>query len=329
VTATDDSSTRSVMEQHRNAPSPRRTRRARLAGAAALASAVVALPFATTAAAAAPTAASDAASAATGGAGTTNVAYVEVNNHDLASVGRYEYADGSPVYDLAIIFAANIDWDGTEAVLSLNDRVQATLDAADEQIRPLQAKGIDVSLSILGNHQGAGIANFGSPEEAADFAAQVADVVERYGLDGVDLDDEYSEYGVNGTAQPNDDSAGWLITALRTELPDAVLSFYDIGPASDSLATQDPAVNAQLDLAWNPYYGSWRVPAIPGLTKQQLSPAAVDVQATSTSTTQALAERTVREGYGVFLTYNLPDDDRSAFVSTFTRVLSGQDAYWR
>lgn len=316
------------MEQHRNVPPARRPRRARLAAAAAVAAAVIALPLATTAAAA-PAAGPATASGATGGTGTTNVAYVEVNNHDLASVGRYEYADGTPVYDLAIIFAANIDWNGSEAVLSLNDRVQATLDAADEQIRPLQAKGIDVSLSILGNHQGAGIANFTSPEEAAAFAAQVADVVERYGLDGVDLDDEYSEYGVGGTPQPNAESAGWLITALRAELPDAVLSFYDIGPASDSLATQDPAVNAQLDLAWNPYYGSWRVPVIPGLTKQQLSPAAVDVQATSTTTTKALAERTVREGYGVFLTYNLPDDDRSAFVSTFTRALTGQDAFFR
>jgi hypothetical protein len=186
-----------------------------------------------------------------------------------------------------------------------------------------------VSLSILGNHQGAGIADFASPEAAAGFAAQVADVVERYGLDGVDLDDEYSDYGVGGTAQPNDRSVGWLISALRAELPDAVLSFYDIGPASASLATEDPAVNAQLDLAWNPYYGSWRVPAIPGLGRERLSPAAVDVQATSTKTTRALAKRTVREGYGVFLTYDLPDDDRSAFVSTFTRVLSGRDASFR
>jgi len=318
--------------QHDDTAGGHRQRRGRAARRllAAVAVAVVVVPAAVTGAAAA-----SAEGASTTGAeasvegGPTSIAYVEVNDEDLSNVGRYTLEDGSNAFDVAIIFAANIDYDGTEAVLSLNERVQATLDDAENQIRPLQAKGIDVSLSVLGNHQGAGIANFTSPEAAADFAAQVADVVERYGLDGVDLDDEYSDYGVGGTPQPNGQSAGWLISALRAELPDAVLSFYDIGPASDSLATTDPAVNAQLDYAWNPYYGSWRVPAIPGLGKQQLSPAAVDIQATSASTAAALAQRTVGEGYGVFLTYSLPGGDRSAFVSSFTRPLYGQDALYR
>lgn len=261
--------------------------------------------------------------------GPTSIAYVEVNNENLANVGRYSLADGSPVFDVAIIFAANINYDGSKAVLFLNDRVQATLDDAKNQIRPLQARGIKVSLSILGNHQGAGIANFTSPEAAADFSSQVAAVVKRYGLDGVDLDDEYSNYGVNGTPQPNDDSTGWLISALRSDLPNAVLSFYDIGPASSSLALENPAVNAQLDYAWNPYYGSYRVPNIPGLSPTQLSPAAVDIQSTPKKTAASLASRTIADGYGVFLTYNLPAGNQSNYVSSFTRPLYGQAARYR
>ena len=300
-------------------------------GIVAAIAAMVTAPLVPSAATAAPGAAAATAIGAAAGtkSGPTSIAYVEVNNDQLANVGRYTLSGGANAFDVAIIFAANINWNGSKAVLVNNDKVQATLDNAATQIKPLQAKGIKVSLSVLGNHQGAGIANFTSPEAAADFAAQVADVVERYGLDGVDLDDEYSDYGVGGTPQPNGQSAGWLISALRAELPDAVLSFYDIGPASDSLATTDPAVNAQLDYAWNPYYGSWRVPAIPGLGKQQLSPAAVDIQATSASTSAALAQRTVDEGYGVFLTYSLPGGDRSAFVSSFTQPLYGQDALYR
>ncbi|WFR68507.1 glycosyl hydrolase family 18 protein [Curtobacterium flaccumfaciens] len=100
---------------------------------------------------------------------------------------------------MAIIFAANINWNGSKAVLYNNDKVQATLDAAATQIRPLQAKGIKVSLSILGNHQGAGIANFPTQAAAQDFASQVTATVTKYGLDGVDLDDEYADYGTNGT----------------------------------------------------------------------------------------------------------------------------------
>ncbi len=168
--------------------------------------------------------------------GPTSIAYVEVNNDQLANVGRYTLADGANAFDVAIIFAANINWDGSKAVLYNNENVQRTLDDAATQIRPLQAKGIKVSLSILGNHQGAGIANFPTQAAAEDFAAQVSATVAKYGLDGVDLDDEYSDYGTNGTPQPNQQSIGWLISALRADMPGKLVSFYDIGPASDALS---------------------------------------------------------------------------------------------
>lgn len=261
--------------------------------------------------------------------GPTSIAYVEVNNDDLANVGRYQLADGANAFDVAIIFAANINWDGENAVLYENERVQQTLDEAATQIRPLQRKGIKVSLSILGNHQGAGIANFTSPAAARDFAKQVAATVGKYQLDGVDLDDEYSDYGVNGTAQPNQQSIGWLISALRAEMPKKTISFYDIGPASDALKTASPAIGSKLDYAWNPYYGTYTAPTIPGLPKSKLSAAAVDIQNTPEATAVSLAQRTKADGYGVFMTYNLPGGDESAYVSSFTNVLYGQAATYR
>ncbi|PZF65373.1 chitinase [Curtobacterium sp. MCBD17_013] len=261
--------------------------------------------------------------------GPTSVAYVEVNNDQLANVGRYTLADGANAFDIGIIFAANIDDDGTKAQLSLNANVQATLDQAATQIRPLQAKGIKVELSILGNHQGAGIANFSTPAAAADFARQVRDVVTKYRLDGIDLDDEYSDYGVNGTPQPNAQSIGWLISALRADLPHKLLSFYDIGPASTSLDASSPRIGSKLDYAWNPYYGTYSAPATPGLPKSRLSPAAVDIQSTPIATAQALARRTEAEHYGVFMTYDLPDGDDSAYVSALMQSLYGQGATYR
>ncbi len=230
---------------------------------------------------------------------------------------------------MAIIFAANINWDGSKAVLYDNENVQRTLDDAATQIRPLQAKGIKVSLSILGNHQGAGIANFPTQAAAEDFAAQVSATVAKYGLDGVDLDDEYSDYGTNGTPQPNQQSIGWLISALRADMPGKLVSFYDIGPASDALSSSSPAIGSQLDYAWNPYYGTYSAPSIPGLGKSRLSAAAVDIQNTPQSTAVSLAQRTKADGYGVFMTYNLPDGDVSPYVSSFTQVLYGQAASYR
>lgn len=261
--------------------------------------------------------------------GPITVAYVEVNNHRLANVADYTLAsNGAQVFDIGIIFAANINYDGTRAYLYNNEQVQATLDDAVHQIRPLQARGIKVLLSVLGNHQGAGFANFPDRASAAAFAEQLADVVHRYGLDGIDFDDEYAEYGNNGTGQPNDFSFVYLVSALRELLPNKIISLYYIGPSSTALSYGGVNVGDLIDYAWNPYYGSWLVPDVPGLDDAHLGPAAVHIAATDTGTAASLAEQTVSEGYGVYLTYDLPDNDVHDYLTAFTGPLYGSDTVY-
>ncbi|MEV0095062.1 endo-beta-N-acetylglucosaminidase H [Streptomyces sp. NPDC050738] len=289
-------------------------------------SAVAALAFGTSATA---SAAPDAAPAASK-QGPTSVAYVEVNNNSMLNVGKYTLANGGGnAFDVAVIFAANINYDtGSKAAyLYFNENVQRVLDNAATQIRPLQQKGIKVVLSVLGNHQGAGFANFPSQQAASAFAKQLSDTVATYGLDGIDFDDEYAEYGNNGTGQPNDSSFVNLVTALRTNMPDKIISLYNIGPAASRLSYGGVDVTSKFDYAWNPYYGTWQVPGM-ALPKSKLSPAAVEIGRTSQSTVADFARRTVSEGYGVYLTYNLDGSDRSADVSSFTRELYGSDAVY-
>ncbi len=257
------------------------------------------------------------------------VAYVEVNSNELRTVGDYELADGSNAFDVAIIFAANINHDGTAATLHLNDQVTATLENAATQIRPLQEKGIKVTLSLLGNHQAAGFANFPTQAAAAAFADQVAEVVTRYGLDGVDIDDEWVSYGSNGVPAANADSASWLVEALDAKLPTgSIISLYDIGATAQTLKSAPASVLDKLDYIWNPYYGQYNVPAFPGVGDERLGAAAVDLTQTSASTAANLARRTVQDGYGVYVTYNLTAGDHSDYVSSFTRELSGLDAVY-
>ncbi|BET52632.1 endo-beta-N-acetylglucosaminidase family protein [Kitasatospora aureofaciens] len=258
------------------------------------------------------------------------MAYIEVNNNSMLNVGKYTLADGGGnAFDVAVIFAANINYDTASktAYLHFNENVQRVLDNAATQIRPLQEKGIKVLLSVLGNHQGAGFANFPSQQAASAFAEQLSDTVAEYGLDGVDFDDEYAEYGNNGTAQPNDSSFVHLVTALRANMPDKVISLYNIGPAATRLSYGGVDISGTFDYAWNPYYGTWQVPGI-ALPKAQLSPAAVEIGRTSQNTAAGLARRTVDEGYGVYLTYNLDGSDRSADVSAFTHELYGSEAVY-
>ncbi|WP_231928163.1 endo-beta-N-acetylglucosaminidase H [Devriesea agamarum] len=255
-----------------------------------------------------------------------SVVYVEVNSNDMKNVGDYVLEGTStPVFDIAVIFAANINYENSSAKLFLNDRVKETLENVATQIRPIQAKGIKVLLSILGNHQGAGFANFPSQAAASDFAQELADVVNKYGLDGIDFDDEYANYGANGTAQPNESSFVHLVTALREKLGKGkLITFYAIGPSSERTVYDGKRAGDLINYAWNPWYGRWSVPQIPGMDKSQLSPAAVNIMETSATDAASMAERTKREGYGVFLTYNLTAKDSSGLLSSCTKALHGK-----
>ena len=256
--------------------------------------------------------------------GPVTVAYIEVNNYSMLSAGKYTLANGgAQVIDVAVIFAANINYDGTSAYLHFNDQVTNVLNNVATQVRPLQQKGIKVLLSILGNHQGAGFANFPDQASADAFAQQLADAVNQYGLDGIDFDDEYAEYGNNGTGQPNDFSFVYLVQALRAKLPNKLITLYDIGPAADRLTYNGQSIANTFDYAWNPYYGTWSVPSGP-TDKARLSPAAVSYTATSSSTAASLAQRTVNEGYGVFLTYNLTESNTASYMTAFTQKLYGR-----
>jgi hypothetical protein len=105
-----------------------------------------------------------------------------------------------------------------------------------------------------------------------------------------------------------------------------LITLYDIGPSASRLSYDGVNVGDLIDYSWNPYYGSWMVPDVPGLEKSQLGPAAIQIGATATETATALANQTVSEGYGVYLTYDLPDTDVHDYLTTFTQPLYGSAA---
>ena len=155
----------------------------------------------------------------------------------------------------------------------------------------------------------------------------MVDTVRQYGLDGVDLDDEYAGYGSNGIPNTNDQSIGWFIEALRSDLgPDGVISFYDYGPAASSIASDPASIGSQITFSSNPYYDSFNVPQVPGLGAGSLAPAAIDFLTTSQADAASLATQTKNGGYGLYMTYALTGGDHSAYISAFTNVLYGSPA---
>ena len=121
-----------------------------------------------------------------------NLAILEVNDVNPLSVLEVKFTDGTPFFDGVVLFSSNIQYnaDGNYVELYHNPNVQALLEQRDTYIKPLQDAGIEVYLSILGNHTPAWVSNL-LPETAELFAAEVAAAVSEYHLDGVFLDDEY------------------------------------------------------------------------------------------------------------------------------------------
>lgn len=122
------------------------------------------------------------------------VLYIEVNNCNPLNILEYNLLDGTPFFDAVILFAANINYNSEEdrVYLHNNPNVQALLDNSDTFIQPLREKGIKVYLGLLGNHDASGLAQL-SDWGAQQWAQEVAEVCYTYGLDGVNLDDEYSK----------------------------------------------------------------------------------------------------------------------------------------
>ncbi|WP_223151646.1 endo-beta-N-acetylglucosaminidase H [Chitinophaga varians] len=259
-------------------------------------------------------------------AGGKSVCYVEVNSNSLLNTGKYTLTTGGQqLFDIAIIFAANINYNTStgKAVLYNNPNVTNVLVNKNTQIVPLQNKGMKVLLSILGNHQGAGFCNFTSRAAAKAFAQQLADTANYYGLDGIDFDDEYADYGNNSLPQPNDSSFVMLLDELRKLIPTKIISFYYYGPAASRLSWGGKKAGDFVNYSWNAIYGSYSVPNVAGLPKSNLGPAAVDIMVTSQSTANSLATQTKNNGYGVYLWYNLTSTDKHVFFSGVSNILYG------
>ena len=147
--------------------------------------------------------------------------YVETNDVNPLNALCWEM-NGEKFIDILNLFASNIhkDADGYPTV-SLNDKLTRILepDPANptttgfhKYVKPLQEEGIKVCMTSLGDWQGIGVANL-TPEMADRYADILVYCVDRYGLDGINFDDEYANY--SSTIY---NSYSHVIKALRAKL---------------------------------------------------------------------------------------------------------------
>lgn len=252
------------------------------------------------------------------------IMYVEVNSDNILNVGAYTRSNGKSFFDVAMIFAANINYDeeNDKPIVFLNSNTEDVLENQDNTIRPLQDKGIKVLLSILGNRQRYGFANFPDRETAAIFAEDVAQVINKYGLDGVDLDDEFVNYGQDGTPASNSESFIFLLEELRKVMPNKLITFYNIGESAKYTSSNGVDAGSILDYSWQPFYGVFNGTIVPnGLMKENYSASAININANPLPIALNFARRTKEGGFGAYMMYNLTDQDYTEYLNSISEML--------
>ncbi len=151
----------------------------------------------------------------------------------------------------------NFDQSSGRAILSLDSDLRYVLEHTDKYIRPLQNRGRKVCVCIQNGGNGIGFCNM-TDSQIADFTAQVKDVVELYGLDGINLWDEASGYGKEGFPPMNTTSYPKLIKALRESMPDKLLTIVDKEEPTehfhDVTLCGGIEVGRYIDYAWHGYF---------------------------------------------------------------------------
>ena len=140
---------------------------------------------------------------------------------------------GKPLVDEVILFSSNINYNETTGKVYLmhNPNVTHLLQNKEKYLKPLRDKGIKVILSVLGNHDRAGVANL-SEQAAKEFARELKATCLAYDLDGVFFDDEYSAYQYPvppGFVSPSNQASARLVYETKQAMPDKKTMVYVYG----------------------------------------------------------------------------------------------------
>lgn len=252
----------------------------------------------------------------------TIAVYVETNDVNPLNAGDYTMSDGSTFIDIVELFASNIHKDDNgDPTLFLNDKLTNVLEngGAATYVAPLQAKGIKVLLTVLGDWQGIGVANM-TDAQSTKFATILAYVVNRYGLDGIGFDDEYANY--SGSLVSN--SYAQIIKKLHALMPsDKLITVFDWG----NTCQIDAEASACIDYAYHGYFGSYveyTSRGITGMTASKWSPISFNLgNYNSTATAESYAERASDDGYGAMMCFNLCRRSERDPLSMFQALSNG------
>ena len=269
--------------------------------------------------------------------GVTVFSCMEVNdtnplNNLSFTLGNEGVNKGKCLYDALIIFSANVNFNKEtgRVYVFCNENVQALLDYRDKYLKPLQDRGIKIILGLLGNHDGAGIANL-SEYGAIEYSKTLANAVKKYKLDGISFDDEYSNYGqLSGEwfESASAENASRLLYYTKESMKEIVpwdtyTMVYYYGNINSSLPRfNGVAPGNYVDIAVADYPIKKAAP-MSGMTKKQCSGGSVEMNLGSgSSPSDAINIKNSGYGWMMWFSYNpVKKPDNVAALQTAAKGL--------
>ena len=237
------------------------------------------------------------------------VLYFEVNDVNPLNALEFVTESGKYFFDHVVLFAANINWDAEKKRVYVynNPNVQFLLDNNEEYLQPLRKAGMKVIVSILGNHDEAGVAQL-SDMGCREFARELAAYCNAYNLDGVAFDDEYSnspDLSNPWLASHSTYAGSRLMYECKSAMPDKIVSLYNLNAmVSYGLEVIDGIEPGQYcDYAVGDY-GLSANPGI-GMTKKQCGGMSIELARGSGDSSESTARGRKEEGYGYYMFFSL------------------------
>ena len=206
-----------------------------------------------------------------------------------------------------------------------NPNVQYLLDNNETFLQPLRRRGVKVLLGLLGNHDITGLAQL-SDQGAKDFAREIAQYCKAYNLDGVNYDDEYSNYpDLNNPSltTPSTAAAARLCYESKLAMPDKLVTVFAYGQMYGVATVDGVDASEWIDIVV-PNYGSSAYP-IGNMTKKQCAGIAMEFNlGGGSSLTPSTARSLMNNGYGWYMGF-APSPDN--YYSIFRRLDGAETLY--
>ena len=255
------------------------------------------------------------------------VLYFEVNDVNPLNALEFVTESGKYFFDHVVLFAANINWDAERKRVYVynNPNVQFLLDNNEEYLQPLRRAGMKVIISILGNHDEAGVAQL-SDMGCREFARELAAYCDAYNLDGVAFDDEYSNYPDLDNpwlTSPSEYAGSRLMYECKSAMPDKIVSLYNLGNMySYGLQVIDGITPGQYCDYAVADYGGAASPG-PGMTLKQCGGMSIELNRGTGDSSESTARNRKAQGYGYYMFFALNPAQYSYQVGRCQSVCRG------